>query len=61
MAKVVWTVQAWDELAEINYQLSNYSERYANFLVDKIMDAANNLEKLPRLGRVVPEVNLLNL
>jgi toxin ParE1/3/4 len=61
MAKIIWTTQAWDELAEINDQLSKYSERYANLVIDRILDAANNLENFPNLGRKVPEANLMNL
>ena len=58
MAKINWTTQAWDELAEINDKLSAYSDRYADFVVDSILNAANNLTNFPRLGRVVPELKI---
>jgi toxin ParE1/3/4 len=61
MAKIIWTTQAWDELAEVNDHFSNFSEKYANFLVDSILNSANNLENFPNLGRTVPEANLVNL
>jgi toxin ParE1/3/4 len=58
MAKVTWTPQAWDELAEINDRISQYSEQHADFIVNRILYFANHLETFPRLGRVVPEANI---
>lgn len=58
MAKVNWTPQAWDELAELNDQLSRHSEHHADFVIDRILEVVKLLENFARLGRVVPELNI---
>jgi len=58
MAEVNWALQAWDELAEVNDQLAKYSEHYADFVVDRIIEVVSLFKDFPRLGRVVPEINI---
>lgn len=58
MAEINWSIQAWDELAEINFRLSEGSEKYANFIIDSVLSSVEYLQQFPHLGRVVPEMNM---
>ncbi|HMR42693.1 MAG TPA: type II toxin-antitoxin system RelE/ParE family toxin [Saprospiraceae bacterium] len=61
MAKVNWTFQALGELAEISEFLEKGSPKYAEYVVDTILETVKTLENFPKLGRKVPETNISNL
>lgn len=58
MAKVTWTFQALEDLADIGEYHSQHSEKYASYLLDLILESGNQLEQFPRMGRIVPESNI---
>ncbi|MBK8429521.1 MAG: type II toxin-antitoxin system RelE/ParE family toxin [Alphaproteobacteria bacterium] len=58
MAQTNWSEQALEELADINYRLSENSETYADFVVDAILEAVDMLSQIPRMGRVVQETGI---
>ena len=56
MAKIKWTFRAQlqlDQIYEYHYQTS---ERYAEKLIDKIIERVELLEKFPEMGRKVLEM-----
>lgn len=55
MAKLVWTEFALDDLQLIHEYISSDSKRYADRLIEKIINRVDQLEKFPKSGRVVPE------
>jgi toxin ParE1/3/4 len=55
MARVVWTAPALKHLQEIVAFLANHSIARADEINTKILAAADRLEYLPLMGRVVPE------
>lgn len=61
MAQINWTEQSKDELLEIHDYMEANSERYADFVIDTIIESAEQLQKFPRIGRVVPEMNNPNI
>ena len=61
MAQATWSVQAIDDLREIDDYLSLTSKRHAELVVDAILEAVKMLENFPQIGRVVPEMNVVNL
>ena len=58
MAKVNWSMQSFENLAEINDFLSLNSEKYADFVVSSILEVTTQLEQFPHSGRVVPETRI---
>jgi len=58
MAKVLWTFQALEDIAQIVEFHSPISEAYATYLVNEFFASEKLLEKFPYLGRVVRESNL---
>lgn len=61
MAKVTWTFQALEDLSEIAEHLALNSEKYASYIVELILDKGQLLETFPKLGRIVPEINLTSV
>ena len=61
MAQVEWTLSALDELNDIGDYLSKNSPNYASYLIQLIWDRTKLLENTPKLGRVVPETNILTI
>lgn len=58
MAKVTWTFQSLEDMADIaNYHEQN-SEQYASFLIDSFFAAEDQLANFPKSGRIVPETNI---
>jgi addiction module RelE/StbE family toxin len=55
MAKVKWTNLALDDLRSIYDYISQDSAKYADRLVDKIIEKVEMLENNPQVGRKVPE------
>lgn len=58
MAKINWTMQALEELADIHAYLSGNSEKYAEFTIDSILESVSQLEAFPFSGRIVSEMNI---
>lgn len=56
--EVIWTERASDDLHHIFDYLSTFSDDRAESVVGEIIERAYLLEKFPRLGRVVPEINI---
>jgi toxin ParE1/3/4 len=56
MAAVVWTASALDDLDAICGAIARETPRYAGVLATRIFRAVEQLEDLPRAGRVVPEL-----
>lgn len=61
MRKVVWTRRATDDLHAIFESLSEYSDTRAENVVEEIIRQVFTLEQFPRLGRVVPEMNIQSI
>jgi toxin ParE1/3/4 len=57
MAEVRWTKTALTDLEEIGDYIAKDSVRYAELTVSKLFELPNILEKNPRAGKVVPELN----
>ncbi len=57
MAEVKWTKTAISDLDEIGDYIAKDSVRYAELTVSKLFESPNILEKNPRAGKVVPELN----
>lgn len=58
MAQTNWSEQALEELADINFRLSENSETYADFVINAILEAVDILPQVPRMGRIVPETGI---
>ncbi|MFK7932595.1 MAG: type II toxin-antitoxin system RelE/ParE family toxin [Saprospiraceae bacterium] len=56
MAKVKWTFRAQHQLDQIYEYHAQTSERYAEKLIDTILERVLLLEKVPLMGRKVPEM-----
>ncbi len=56
--KVIWTERASDDLHNIFEYLSTFSGSRAETVVGEIIDQAFVLENFPKLGRIVPEINI---
>ena len=59
--EVIWTERASDDLHHIFDYLSTFSDDHAEMVLAEIIDKAFLLEQFPRLGRVVPEINIQTL
>lgn len=56
--KVVWASRATDDLYAIYESLSVFSDTRAETVTEEIINQVFLLEQFPRIGRVVPELNL---
>ncbi len=61
MAKVDWTFQALEDLAEIDHYLHSSSAKYADFVISSVLEVTTQLEQFPKSGRVVPEMNIRSI
>jgi toxin ParE1/3/4 len=61
MAKVIWAKEAREDLEEIYLYLLGFSEKSATVWASEITQAAFLLESFPRMGRVVPNINIERL
>ena len=59
--KIEWTQPALLDLESIRDYISRDSEYYAAWFIEKIIEAVENLEKLPKMGRSVPEAEEENI
>jgi toxin ParE1/3/4 len=56
MGKVEWSNEAREDLEEFYLQYCQFSEKFAQKWADDIFEVTHLLEKNPRLGRIVPEL-----
>jgi addiction module RelE/StbE family toxin len=61
MAKIIWSELALEDLKNIHEYISKDSLIYANRVIEKIILRIEQLEKFPRSGRVVPELNNISI
>ena len=54
--RVEWSHEARDDLRRIAAFVAQDSPRYASTIVDAILTRVGHLERFPRLGRTVPEL-----
>ena len=54
--RLIWSLQAIEDVEAIRTYVARNSEQYANLLIDRIIAAVDRLEGFPLSGRVVPEV-----
>jgi addiction module RelE/StbE family toxin len=57
MAEIVWTESALTDLDEIGEYIAKDSVRYAELTVAKLFESPDILEKNPRAGKTVSELN----
>jgi len=55
MAKIIWTNLALDDLRAIYDYVAQDSPKYADRLMDRIIERVGVLEQHPKIGRKVPE------
>jgi toxin ParE1/3/4 len=58
VAKVDWTFQALEDLAEIDHYLHANAAKYADFVISSVLEVTTQLEQFPKSGRIVPEMNI---
>jgi addiction module RelE/StbE family toxin len=56
--KIAWTRRATDDLYAVYESLSAFSDTRAEAVTEEIINRVFLLENFPRLGRVVPELNI---
>jgi plasmid stabilization system protein ParE len=61
MARLIWTIQAAEDLENIFSYISKDSIKYARIQVIRIREQVNILKNHPQMGRIVPEVGNENL
>ncbi|MCX6271684.1 MAG: type II toxin-antitoxin system RelE/ParE family toxin [Bacteroidetes bacterium] len=57
MARIVWTLQAAGDLENIFDYIAKDSLKYARIQIIRIRNTVMVLKKLPRSGKVVPEID----
>ncbi|MFD1468598.1 type II toxin-antitoxin system RelE/ParE family toxin [Hymenobacter caeli] len=55
MVQIRWTNAALADLAEVRDYALQFSARYAEQLIERLIERTDTLAEFPRLGRVVPE------
>ena len=55
--KIIWSPIVVEDLEAIAQYISRDSESYAASMVQRIVDAVENLSLFPLIGREVPELN----
>lgn len=58
---IVWSRPARDDLRLIHQYIAHDSPHYATRVVQDIVGKVEGLKQLPRLGRMVPEINEENV
>ena len=61
MAKLNWTFQAQEDIADIAEYHSQTSEKYASFLVNRFLESAEQIKNFPFSGRVLQESNIKSI
>lgn len=57
MVKISWTDLAIEDLRSIHEFIAKDSKIYADRYIDKLIGRVDQLEKIPKSGRIVPEFN----
>ncbi|MFC1559309.1 type II toxin-antitoxin system RelE/ParE family toxin [Gemmatimonadota bacterium] len=55
--KVLWTLQAVDDLTSIRDYIARDSQAYARLITEQLFASVGQLAKYPDSGRIVPERN----
>ena len=55
--KVLWTLQAVEDLTSIRDYIARDSNTYARLIVERLYNAVGQLVEYPDSGRIVPERN----
>jgi addiction module RelE/StbE family toxin len=61
MARIIWTLQAIEDLENIYNYISKDSEKYARIQIVRIRERTRMLKKFPRSGKNVPETGNTNI
>lgn len=56
MTRVVWTLQAIEDVEAVRAYIARDSPHYAALLAERLVESVERLQEFPRSGRVVPEV-----
>ncbi|HLG16904.1 MAG TPA: type II toxin-antitoxin system RelE/ParE family toxin [Blastocatellia bacterium] len=59
--KVNWTAAARAQLRDIHSFIARSSPQYATKMVDRLTRRSQQIARLPRSGRIVPEANDVNI
>lgn len=58
MTRVVWTLQAVEDVEALRSYIARDSPFYAALVAERILESVERLREFPRSGRVVPEMGL---
>ena len=58
---VIWSMPARNDLKQIYDYIAKDSRYYATNVVENVVSKAENLDKFPEIGRVVPEIGDKNV
>ncbi|PIP81493.1 MAG: type II toxin-antitoxin system RelE/ParE family toxin [Elusimicrobia bacterium CG_4_9_14_3_um_filter_62_55] len=61
MARLIWSPEAADDLERICAHIASDAGEYARLFAQEIIALISELEKHPRIGRVVPEYGEENI
>jgi len=61
MIEIIWSPLSIERLEDIIDYIAYDSPESANSWLDKIFDKIDLLKENPRLGRIVPEINIENI
>lgn len=61
MGKVIWSPNALDDVDSIAEFIAQDSIQRASLFALKIINATNKLQDFPLSGRIIPEINELNM
>lgn len=56
MSSVRWTVEAAEDLASIKTYIERDSPRYAQLVIERIIERVDRIAEFPLAGRMVPEL-----
>ena len=56
MRRIYWTWRAQSDLANVRSYIAHDSPRYADIVVDRILNAVEPAATYPEAGRIVPEL-----
>jgi plasmid stabilization system protein ParE len=57
LTRIRWTLQAADDLEAIHEFIARDSAHYARLVVERLLQAIDQLEQFPDSGRIVPELD----
>jgi addiction module RelE/StbE family toxin len=56
VTRIVWTLQAIEDVEAIQTYVARDSSHYAALMAERIVESVERLNEFPRSGRMVPEV-----